>query len=101
MFPKVSLRQYFSAAGTDALDLLEKMLVFDPAKRWTTEDVSQNALGYRRILNDTRNPIGYISALSMRTFATRRLQPRLRNCQRRHPIRSKLQKRWNALQVPS
>ncbi|CDS13810.1 hypothetical protein LRAMOSA05984 [Lichtheimia ramosa] len=36
-FPKVQLRSYFTAAGTDALDLLEKMLVFDPNKRWTTQ----------------------------------------------------------------
>lgn len=35
MYPKVPLRQYFTAAGADALDLLEKMLVFDPSKRWT------------------------------------------------------------------
>lgn len=39
MFPKVPLRQYFTAAGSDAIDLLEKMLVFDPSKRWTAEEV--------------------------------------------------------------
>lgn len=38
-YPKVPLGQYFSAAGSDALDLLEKMLVFDPAKRWTCREV--------------------------------------------------------------
>ena len=38
MFPKVPLRQYFTAAGSDALDLLDKMLAFDPSKRWTTTD---------------------------------------------------------------
>ncbi|KAI7856111.1 kinase-like domain-containing protein [Circinella umbellata] len=38
MFPKVPLRQYFTAAGSDALDLLEKMLRFDPTKRWNTMD---------------------------------------------------------------
>ncbi|CAO3618707.1 unnamed protein product [Mucor fragilis] len=37
-FPKVPLRQYFTAAGTDALSLLEQMLVFDPNKRWTAEE---------------------------------------------------------------
>ncbi|KAI7892982.1 kinase-like domain-containing protein [Mucor mucedo] len=37
-FPKVPLRQYFTAAGTDALSLLEQMLVFDPSRRWTTEE---------------------------------------------------------------
>lgn len=37
-FPKVPLRQYFTAAGTDALSLLEQMLVFDPNRRWTTEE---------------------------------------------------------------
>ncbi|KAG2186858.1 hypothetical protein INT44_003085 [Umbelopsis vinacea] len=37
-YPKVPLGQYFTAAGSDALDLLEKMLVFDPAKRWTCRE---------------------------------------------------------------
>jgi cyclin-dependent kinase 7 len=37
-FPKVPLRQYFTAAGTDALSLLEQMLVFDPNRRWTAEE---------------------------------------------------------------
>lgn len=37
-FPKVPLRQYFTAAGTDALSLLEQMLVFDPSRRWTAEE---------------------------------------------------------------
>lgn len=37
-FPKVPLRQYFTAAGVDALSLLEQMLVFDPNKRWTAEE---------------------------------------------------------------
>ncbi|KAI8970191.1 kinase-like domain-containing protein [Mycotypha africana] len=37
-FPKVPLRQYFTAAGADALSLLEQMLVFDPNKRWTAEE---------------------------------------------------------------
>ncbi|KAG0169726.1 TFIIH complex serine/threonine-protein kinase subunit kin28 [Apophysomyces sp. BC1034] len=37
-FPKVPLQQYFTAAGSDALDLLEKMLVFDPNKRWTAQE---------------------------------------------------------------
>ncbi|KAI8987018.1 kinase-like domain-containing protein, partial [Pilobolus umbonatus] len=37
-FPKVPLRQYFTAAGSDALSLLEQMLVFDPNKRWTAEE---------------------------------------------------------------
>jgi len=39
-YPKVPLGQYFTAAGSDALDLLEKMLVFDPAKRWTCREVT-------------------------------------------------------------
>ncbi|CEI89902.1 Putative CMGC/CDK/CDK7 protein kinase [Rhizopus microsporus] len=38
VFPKVPLRQYFTAAGVDALSLLEQMLVFDPNKRWTAEE---------------------------------------------------------------
>lgn len=37
-FPKVPLRRYFIAAGTDALSLLEQMLVFDPSRRWTAEE---------------------------------------------------------------
>ncbi|KAL1915564.1 uncharacterized protein VTP21DRAFT_6688 [Calcarisporiella thermophila] len=37
-FPKVPLRTYFSAAGNDALDLLEKMLQFDPNKRISARD---------------------------------------------------------------
>ncbi|KAI8353305.1 kinase-like domain-containing protein [Choanephora cucurbitarum] len=37
-FPKVPLRQYFTAAGTDALSLLEQMLMFDPNRRWTAEE---------------------------------------------------------------
>ncbi|CAO3592322.1 unnamed protein product [Absidia cylindrospora] len=37
-FPKVPLHQYFTAAGRDAIDLLEKMLVFDPNQRWTAEE---------------------------------------------------------------
>lgn len=37
-FPKVPLGQYFTAAGPDALSLLEKMLVFDPNRRWTAEE---------------------------------------------------------------
>ncbi|KAL0090341.1 kinase-like domain-containing protein [Phycomyces blakesleeanus] len=43
VFPKVPLRQYFTAAGSDALDLLDKMLVFDPNKRWTTEECLQHS----------------------------------------------------------
>ncbi|ORX57473.1 Pkinase-domain-containing protein [Hesseltinella vesiculosa] len=38
VFPKVALHQYFIAAGRDAIDLLEKMLVFDPRKRWSTDE---------------------------------------------------------------
>jgi cyclin-dependent kinase 7 len=37
-FPKVPLRQYFTAAGADALSLLERMLVYDPNKRWSAEE---------------------------------------------------------------
>ncbi|KAI8074691.1 kinase-like domain-containing protein [Gongronella butleri] len=36
-FPKVSLHQYFIAASHDAIDLLEKMLVYDPKRRWPAE----------------------------------------------------------------
>ncbi|KAI9274537.1 kinase-like domain-containing protein [Phascolomyces articulosus] len=42
-FPKVPLRQYFTAAGSDALDLLDKMLKFDPSKRWSTTDCLKHA----------------------------------------------------------
>lgn len=37
-YPKVPLRQYFTAAGTDSLNLLEQMLVYDPNRRWTAEE---------------------------------------------------------------
>jgi cyclin-dependent kinase 7 len=37
-FPKVPLGNYFTAAGVDALSLLEQMLVFDPNRRWTAEE---------------------------------------------------------------
>ncbi|RUP02435.1 kinase-like domain-containing protein [Jimgerdemannia flammicorona] len=36
--PKVPLRHYFTAASADTLDLLAKMLVFDPNKRITAHD---------------------------------------------------------------
>ncbi|CAO3633382.1 unnamed protein product [Cunninghamella echinulata] len=37
-FPKVPLHQYLTAASNDAISLLEKMLVFDPNRRWTAEE---------------------------------------------------------------
>ncbi|KAI9347203.1 kinase-like domain-containing protein, partial [Zopfochytrium polystomum] len=38
MFPRTPLKTLFTAAGDDALDLLEKMLVYDPVKRITAFD---------------------------------------------------------------
>lgn len=37
-YPKAPLRQYFTAAGTDSLNLLQQMLVYDPNRRWTAEE---------------------------------------------------------------
>jgi cyclin-dependent kinase 7 len=36
-FARTPLRQLFSAASDDALDLLEKMIIFDPAKRISSQ----------------------------------------------------------------
>ncbi|KAJ1549561.1 TFIIH complex serine/threonine-protein kinase subunit kin28 [Cladochytrium tenue] len=38
-YPRTPLKTLFTAAGDDALDLLEKMLVYDPTKRITAFDV--------------------------------------------------------------
>ena len=38
-FPKSNLRQLFTAAGEDALNLLQKMLTFDPLKRISAKEV--------------------------------------------------------------
>lgn len=38
MYPRTPLKTLFTAAGDDALDLLEKMLVYDPTKRITAFD---------------------------------------------------------------
>ncbi|KAJ3085482.1 TFIIH complex serine/threonine-protein kinase subunit kin28 [Quaeritorhiza haematococci] len=38
VFPKTPLRSLFTAAGNDAIDLLEKMLVYDPLRRITAQD---------------------------------------------------------------
>lgn len=37
-FPRTSLRALFTAASNEALDLLEKMLIFDPTKRISAEN---------------------------------------------------------------
>ena len=39
-FPKTPLKTLFTAASNDALDLLEKMLLFDPLRRIDAEEVS-------------------------------------------------------------
>jgi cyclin-dependent kinase 7 len=40
MFPRTPFKSLFTAAGDDSLDLLDKMLVYDPYKRITSLDVS-------------------------------------------------------------
>jgi cyclin-dependent kinase 7 len=37
--PKPNMRQLFTAASSDALDLMQRMLVFDPLKRISAKDV--------------------------------------------------------------
>ncbi len=37
-FPRTPLKSLFTAAGSDALDMLEKMLTYDPARRITAEE---------------------------------------------------------------
>ncbi|KAJ9073216.1 TFIIH complex serine/threonine-protein kinase subunit kin28, variant 3 [Entomophthora muscae] len=39
VFPKTPLRALFTAASSEALDLLEKMLIYDPTKRISALDV--------------------------------------------------------------
>lgn len=38
-FPATPFNQLFTAAGSDAIDLISKMLTFDPNKRISASDV--------------------------------------------------------------
>jgi len=52
-YPKTPLKALFTAAGNDTLDLLEKMLNYDPNKRLTTREVKLHA----SCLHDLLSPI--------------------------------------------